>query len=641
MFTGYVTFSGVEVANHSRVRAHMVNGLVHRFQMPDHCTCDTLTETQGPFTVPSADPAPWYDATRPESAHFGGVFISKVVGMDDPYAPRSVDVGVIGGVLGGLRLGPRVVTFEAALLGASPLGLDYGLQWVTSVFDGKVCGADTFCNLGDLGFYAVCPDAAQAAECGPLVPVVDETVLDLTRTAFSGGLVNGPRVVDRLTDGTETVGLLVTWSIALETPWFAGASTSLASGDLDAAGAVGTETYECPGWVDPCPPPTAAELAANQGFACASLVEQTCDWDNGYIPGPPSWSTQAWTPTGEEQPGTTQANCPMTLTRTGNASIDGCQRPSVRMKFAGATGGTGPLSIQLTMTQGQGNLYVHLWNPATGTNIPIASTQKPTNSPSTKVAAATGDAYNILNSPGTHTINYNLPAGVDPATLYLILSAFGGNIGGLGGTPVNETLTNIKMRFTGGALGGGCCTLEPGDPIYDPNYEIPCYTVPGSSHRTYAAAANTSLVNEAGLRFVFQNPSGSELANLRVGIYDPTLINLAAGTSPAGWPGGGVEEWECNALVGEFFVPSVPAGFTLDVDGRRRQVSVYPVGLPEQVANGDRFFYGGPTRPWLFNPVPVCSTYQIVVFADSGNTPATSTVTIQQAGLYLMDAAAA
>lgn len=640
MFVGYMTFSGIEVVNHARLQAGMTNGLVYGFTMPTYCSCDTLAETTGPFTVPSADAAPWYDATRPESAHFGGVFLSKVVGLDDPYTARTVEAGLLGGVLGGLYLGPRVVTFEAALFGASVLSMDYGLQWLTSVLDGKACGAETFCNLGDLGFYATCPDNTRGAECGPLVPVVDETTLDLARTGFSGGLVSGPRVVDRLERNGTTVGLLVTWSIALEAPWFAGGSTQLVSSDLDAGINVGTETYECPGWIDPCPPPTAAELAANQGFTCASYVEQTCDWNDGYQPGPPSWTTQAWTPTGEEQPGTEQSDCPMTLTRTGNAAIDGCQRPSVRMLFAGAAGTSGPLSIQFTLTEGQGNLYVHLWNPATDTNIPISSVTKPTNSPSVKVAAPTGDAYNILNSPGTHTINYSLPSGVDPGTLYFILSAFGGNLGGLGGTPVDETVSNIKMRFTGGSLGGACCTLEPGDPIYDPTYEIPCYTIPGSSLRTYAQAANPDPTTEAGLRFVFQNPSGTELANMRVGIYDPTRIGLAATTSPAGWPTG-VEEWECNALVGEFLVPSVPAGYTLDVDGRRRQVSIYPVGLPEQAASGDRYFYGGGSTPWLFDTIPTCTTYQVVVFADNGSTPAGATVTVLQAGLYLMDGAAA
>ena len=646
MFVGYMTFSGIEVVNHARLQAGMANGLVYGFTMPTYCSCDTLAETVGPFTVPSADGAPWYDATRPESAHFGGVFLSKVIGLDDPYDARTVEPGLLGGVLGGLHLGPRVVTFEAALFGASVLSLDYGLQWLTSVFDGKACGAETFCNLGDIGFYATCPDNARGAECGPLVPVVDETALDLARTGFAGGLVGGPRVVDRLERDGTTVGFLVTWSIALEAPWFAGTAASLVSGDLDAGSNVGTESYECPGWVDPCPPPTAAELAANQGFTCASIVEQTCDWNDGYLAGPPSWSTQAWTGTNEEQPGTETSDCPMSITRNGdaaqivNGSPVGCQRPSIRMKFAGATGTSGPISIQFTMTEGQGNLYVHLWNPATDTNIPIKNVVKPTNSPSYEVAAPTGDSYNILRSLGTHTINYDLPSGVDPGTLYLILAAMGGNIGGLGGTPENETLTNIKMLFTGGSLGGSCCTLEPGDPIYEPTYEIPCYTVPGSSFRTYAAAANTDPTSEAGLRFLFQNPSGTELANLRVALYDPTLIGQAASTSPAGWPGG-VEEWECNALVGQFYVPSVPAGYTLDVDGRRRQVSIYPVGLPDEALSGDRYFYGGAEKPWLFDTVPTCTTYQVVVFADDGNTPAGATVTVLQASLYLMDGAAA
>lgn len=633
-----MTFSGIEIVNHDRLAAALDNGMAYGFRVPPHCMCGTLAETSPAFTVPSADGAPWYDASRPESAHFAGILCSRVVGMDDPYTGRDVDEGLIGGVLGGLNLGPRNLTFEAALVGASIMGLDYGLQWITSVLDGKACGTDTFCNLGDLQFYSTCPSSTAGAECGTLIPVVDETALDLTRIGFAGGLVNGPRVVERLAHGERVVGYIVTWTMSFETPWFAGISTELVSDDIDAGVTVGTESYECPGWVDPCPPPTAAELAANQGFACASLVEQTCDWNDAYQAGPPSWTTQAWTGTGEEQPGTEQSNCPMSLTRTGDAGIDGCQRPSVRLKFAGATGASGPVSLQFTMTEGQGNLYVHLWNPATDQNIPIKSVTKPTNSPSREVNAPTGDAYNVLNSPGTHTINYEDP-GVDPSTLYVIFSAFGGNVSGLASTPVDETLSNIKLIFTGGNLFDTCCTLEPGDPIYEPNYEIPCYTEPGSTFRTYVQAANSDPITEAALRFLFQNPSGSELANLRVGIYDPTLINLAATTSPSGWPTG-VEEWECNAKVGEFYVPSVPAGYTLDVDGRRQQVSIYPVGLPEQAESGDRYFYGGAAKPWMFDRIPTCTTYQIVVFGDDSNSPAGSTVTVHQAALHLMAGAA-
>jgi hypothetical protein len=78
----------------------------------------------------------------------------------------------------------------------------------------------------------------------------------------------------------------------------------------------------------------------------------------------------------------------------------------------------------------------------------------------------------------------------------------------------------------------------------------------------------------------------------------------------------------------------------LDVDGRRRQTIRYPAGLPEQAVSGDRLFYGGPTSPWQYQPVPACSTWYAVVFADAGGTPGGVTVTIQQAALHLMDGAA-
>jgi hypothetical protein len=647
MLSSYLEMSGVELANHDRFLAYARAGLTAGIPPTVDCGCTALIPSfadPGPYATPAADSAPWYDPARPESGHFAGVFIERIEGMSNPYVDRTVSQGIDGGSLGGLFLGPRTLTFRANLFGISQLGLDYGLAWLTSLLAGNFCNASTYQNLGDLTFFAACPDAAQGVECaGSGVAVIDETTLDLSRTMFSGGLVSNPRVVDRMLRGREVVGYEVVWTMAMESPYMAGTPVLfLDAVDPAANAAVAAESWTCPEFVDPCAdlPVTTASRQA-----CVSFVEDTCDWDDGFNPGPNSWDTGiTWSPTGEEAL-SEGPPCGTSLTRTGDAGIDGCQRPSVRCLFGDAVGGEGPLSIQFEITEAQGNLFATLWDPATDTNIPVASVQSPSGGSRSVLAAPTGDTVNVGSTLGQFTINYNLPAGVDPGTLYLIFHAFGGNIGGLGGTPTDETITNIVMNYVKDSGGGApCCNLDPGRPITTAPYAIPCYTAPASTHRQVVSVTNAALTTERGLFFeVVNNDASDPIANLRIAVYDPTLIGqlpTAVPTTGGTWPGG-VEEWECNALIADLFIPELPALTTVQIDGRRRQILRFVNGAPGSAVSGDRLVYGGPDKPWTWQTVPPCTNYAVVVFADSGGTPAGCEVTVSAADLHLVSGVAA
>lgn len=642
MLTGNIQFSGLELVNHDRLEAY-VGALLPRLKM-DCGGCPTVTpDDPGPYTLPDTAgfEAPWYDGARPESAHFAGVFVSQITGFDDPYNLRPTYDGIVGGVLGGLRLGPLELNVTAQLYGASLMGLDYGLEWVTAVLAGKVCGADLVCNLGDLEYWATCPDPARGADCGG-VTVVDETLLDLRRTAFSGGLVQGPRITNRLYDGQQVIAYEINFTITMELPWSTGTPATAFTGDIIANAAVAAETFTCPEFVDPCPPLTAAQLASIAEFSCPTFVEQTCDWNDPYETGPTSWLTQTWTATAEVDLTQGSEPCSLVLSRTGDALIHGCTRPSVRVSFATAAGGEGPVSIEFDVTAAQGNLNVQLWNPATDSNVAISGFVGPNGSESRVFTTPTGDAYNLLNtrSIGHHSVTFDVADGTDLSTLYMIITGFGG---GTQANPATETLESITLNYVRPSTATQCCTLEPGVPIYERTYDIPCWTTPTDTHRSVFTVANTSLMNEAALRFVFQNTLGVDASNLRVAVYDPTLIGLAAGAAPTAagvWPSG-IGEWECNALVGEFFVPVIPAGQTLDFDGRRRQALTYPNGQPENPKSGDRWFYGGATKPWMFHPLPACTEWTVVVFADADSAAAGVTATVSTAALHLTAGAAA
>lgn len=136
------------------------------------CYCGVIAA--GTYLGPADDPAPWYDATRPESADFLGV-VPEVTLL--PVLGRSVIARSSGGgTVGAQRLRPRIVQVSGHMYAASAAGMAWGERWLTHALTGQLEG----CVDDELTLLPACPpDDADDPE-------------GYLRTLASVGLVDGP-----------------------------------------------------------------------------------------------------------------------------------------------------------------------------------------------------------------------------------------------------------------------------------------------------------------------------------------------------------------------------------------------------------------------------------------------------------------
>ena len=143
VYSGYLRFGEVEVANSARAAAYMTAGFAPYTMelMDDGAWHETHVWTgEGPYTTPAADEAPWFDETVPASADFGGVLPTRIEGVDTTVSELQVSQGTgDGGSAGVLRLPTREVKVEAMLAARSSAGLSYGLRWLTRTLMGGDC----------------------------------------------------------------------------------------------------------------------------------------------------------------------------------------------------------------------------------------------------------------------------------------------------------------------------------------------------------------------------------------------------------------------------------------------------------------------------------------------------------------------
>jgi hypothetical protein len=102
------------------------------------CYCQLIDG--GPYVSPADDPAPWYDASRPESAEFLGFYprVDVLSILSRSITPRSAG----GGILGRQYLRPRVVQVSASMFASSAAGMAWGERWLTRALagDADACG---------------------------------------------------------------------------------------------------------------------------------------------------------------------------------------------------------------------------------------------------------------------------------------------------------------------------------------------------------------------------------------------------------------------------------------------------------------------------------------------------------------------
>lgn len=78
--------------------------------------------------------APWYTTRAPESGEFGGVWVMEAKGFGPAPVDRPVtEMSGSGAAAGVSRDKSRVLQFEALLIACTNAGLEYGLEWLTTL----------------------------------------------------------------------------------------------------------------------------------------------------------------------------------------------------------------------------------------------------------------------------------------------------------------------------------------------------------------------------------------------------------------------------------------------------------------------------------------------------------------------------
>jgi hypothetical protein len=152
------------------------------------------------WTDPQADGAPWFDAAFPESSDFLGIYILNITGTDSPLQ-RQVDPrtgGMGGAVFGPLRAKPRILGFSAVAFARSESAMEYGMRWLTDVFQGD---HESPCTPCDAEIMLACSENG-----------------DDRWTVRSVGLVEGPVWGETPVAGLGCLMRTANWAMASQHP---------------------------------------------------------------------------------------------------------------------------------------------------------------------------------------------------------------------------------------------------------------------------------------------------------------------------------------------------------------------------------------------------------------------------------------
>lgn len=225
-FRGWFLLNGQEVANSSRLIAHMQptapseDGEVDAIMQ---CACDVRIPYDDSWTGLQAaigdDPyimanAPWYDAAKPESAEFAGVWVMDVNGFDSVPIQREVsDAICAGGVASRARDAARTISFSALVVACTNAGVRYGINWLSCVLRQANARGGV-----DLEFYKAHPEDTAASAAS------------LRRAMYGMVLTTSPAVVDFAGKGgsarhRQASIYRVEWEMVATNPYIYGLST--------------------------------------------------------------------------------------------------------------------------------------------------------------------------------------------------------------------------------------------------------------------------------------------------------------------------------------------------------------------------------------------------------------------------------
>lgn len=225
MFRGWFLLNGQELANTSRLLAHLVPAaptIDGAAVSPMECACDIravyddswpgLRAAVGdsPYIMTNA---PWYNAARPESAEFAGVWVMEVNGNDSVPVARDVSDSVCaGGVPSRARDTAKTLTFSALIVACSNAGARYGLDWLNCTLRQANARGGV-----DLDFYTAHPDGTAASDAL------------LRRTLYGVVLTTAPHVAEVSGKGgsarhRQASIFRVEWEMVASNPYAYGAS---------------------------------------------------------------------------------------------------------------------------------------------------------------------------------------------------------------------------------------------------------------------------------------------------------------------------------------------------------------------------------------------------------------------------------
>lgn len=140
---GYLELGGTEIANTRRLVRYMdTTGCSNSLEVrKDDSWVDVHRYLQHEnYLSPFTDPAPWVNTDLPMTGDFLGVWVLAASGMDSaPLSRTAIESAGAGGGFTGLRWSVREIVVEAVLVGATPVGLEYGIEWLNSALVQDQC----------------------------------------------------------------------------------------------------------------------------------------------------------------------------------------------------------------------------------------------------------------------------------------------------------------------------------------------------------------------------------------------------------------------------------------------------------------------------------------------------------------------
>lgn len=200
MFTGWLSFAGVEIVNEARVAAY-----VQALGIPGYVCqeCPGLRDAleQAAYTTPAADNAPWYDPAIPESGKVAGFQIASIEGIGDTSTRSVANLARDGAAVGARRRAARELTVTFRAVASTEAAVVYATSWLARVLHGRQClnvstdfmflDTGTTCAGDELCLLTACPSS-------PADVVTYKVGLSLV------GVTSGPEVTKRQTTASYT-----------------------------------------------------------------------------------------------------------------------------------------------------------------------------------------------------------------------------------------------------------------------------------------------------------------------------------------------------------------------------------------------------------------------------------------------------